>query len=227
MKRVVIVALILLSFVQPSMAQFSIQDTVYGWTGSSITLHDDINNTGSAGIMIYWRVIGTNFPANWKPGLGICDNTICFPSSVLSGSVQSSLYDPGLGLFDVMLDLSSDTTTTGTYWLTVRDSSATTVKNATFVIKRPPTSVTSYHTNNDDITIFPNPASDMLNISYSSGYDVKNIRICDIMGRVLIIKTVSGNNASINIRDLLAGNYFITMLNTENKILGIRSFSKQ
>jgi hypothetical protein len=62
--------------------------------------------------------------------------------------------------------------------------------------------------------IYPNPTSNVLNISNSNNTEINNISISDLNGRV--IKNVNGVT-SINVSDLNAGVYFVTIETTEGK----------
>ena len=58
--------------------------------------------------------------------------------------------------------------------------------------------------------VYPNPASNMLNINSKSGAPLKNVQITDLNGR--IVKTLNAGNVSetqINISDLNSGVYFL------------------
>lgn len=70
----------------------------------------------------------------------------------------------------------------------------------------------SFTMNNFDI--YPNPASSVLNISNTNNIEINNISITDLNGRV--IKNVNGNT-TINVSDLNAGVYFVTIESTEGK----------
>ncbi len=62
--------------------------------------------------------------------------------------------------------------------------------------------------------IFPNPASDILNIQYNSITDYK-IKITDTTGQTVLESKISGNT-KINIKNFTPGNYFILIISDEN-----------
>jgi Secretion system C-terminal sorting domain/Fibronectin type III domain len=106
-------------------------------------------------------------------------------------------------------------TTTGTYYVGFHNNTPTatgaTTNNFIFIDTF---SVTAQLSNDkfdsNSISIFPNPATDILNINGVEG--ITSLVINDINGRT--IKTVS-NATSINISDLNAGVYFVN-ITTEN-----------
>jgi hypothetical protein len=67
---------------------------------------------------------------------------------------------------------------------------------------------------NNDITIYPNPVKDLLNIQ--SKNEIVKAEIYDATGRIL--RTTSLNNNIINVSDLTKGNYVIK-LSTKDKIM--------
>ncbi|UGS24838.1 T9SS type A sorting domain-containing protein [Flavobacterium channae] len=77
--------------------------------------------------------------------------------------------------------------------------------------------------NSNSFTIYPNPVSNVLNISNSNNFDVKGISITDINGRV--VKNQTGSLTQVNVADLNAGVYFVTIEASEGKTT--KKFIKQ
>ncbi|MFM7895964.1 MAG: T9SS type A sorting domain-containing protein, partial [Flavobacterium sp.] len=71
--------------------------------------------------------------------------------------------------------------------------------------------------------VYPNPASNVLNISNANNYEIKNISVVDINGRV--VKNQAGSLTQINVSDLNAGVYFVTIEAAEGKTT--KKFIKQ
>jgi hypothetical protein len=72
-------------------------------------------------------------------------------------------------------------------------------------------------------SIYPNPTSSVLNISNPNSLEIKNISVVDINGR--IVKNQSDSLSQINVSDLNAGVYFITIEAAEGKTT--KKFIKQ
>ena len=72
-------------------------------------------------------------------------------------------------------------------------------------------------------SIYPNPTTSVLNISNNNNLDIKNISVVDINGRV--VKNQAGSLTQINVSDLNAGVYFITIEAAEGKTT--KKFIKQ
>jgi hypothetical protein len=67
----------------------------------------------------------------------------------------------------------------------------------------------------DSFLIYPNPTSSVLNISNPNSLEIKNISVVDINGR--IVKNQSDSLSQINVSDLNAGVYFVTIEAAEVK----------
>jgi hypothetical protein len=74
-----------------------------------------------------------------------------------------------------------------------------------------------------NINIYPNPTENFLNISNPNNVEIKNISVVDINGR--IVKNQSDSLSQINVSDLNAGVYFVTIEAAEGKTT--KKFIKQ
>lgn len=66
----------------------------------------------------------------------------------------------------------------------------------------------------ENFSLYPNPTSDVLNISSKNGLEMKEIKITDLSGR--IVKTLN-NTTTINVYDLSAGTYLIDITTNQGK----------
>jgi hypothetical protein len=68
--------------------------------------------------------------------------------------------------------------------------------------------------------LFPNPATDQLNITTKNECELVDARIVDLTGRTLFHQTVKSTEfiAKLNI-ELMNGAYFITLTNSVNEVL--------
>lgn len=66
----------------------------------------------------------------------------------------------------------------------------------------------------ENFNLYPNPASDVLNISSKNGLEMKEIKITDLSGRT--VRTLN-NATTINVSDLSAGTYLIDITTNEGK----------
>ena len=84
-------------------------------------------------------------------------------------------------------------------------------------------SSTQFVNDDNNLTIYPNPTTSILNISNNNNFDIKNISVVDINGRV--VKNQEGSLTQINVSDLNAGVYFVTIEAAEGKTT--KKFIKQ
>ena len=84
-------------------------------------------------------------------------------------------------------------------------------------------SSTQFVGGDNSFVIYPNPTKDLLNISNPNNFDINNISVTDINGRV--VKNQSGDLTQINVSDLNAGVYFVTIEAAEGKTT--KKFIKQ
>ncbi|HBD27293.1 T9SS type A sorting domain-containing protein [Flavobacterium sp.] len=73
------------------------------------------------------------------------------------------------------------------------------------------------------LEIYPNPTTSVLNISNNNNLDIKNISVVDVNGRT--VKNQAGSLTQINVSDLNAGVYFVTIEAAEGKTT--KKFIKQ
>ena len=66
----------------------------------------------------------------------------------------------------------------------------------------------------NNFDIYPNPTSNVLNISNRNNIEINTISISDLNGRVI---RNANSGTSINVSDLNAGVYFVTIETAEGK----------
>lgn len=216
-------------------AQFTNPDTVKAWAGAAPQFNAYITNTTSSNIAVDWKVIATDFPSDWISYLSICDNQTCQSNgggSIWNGSSGNSFhsgeYFPSVsGDFHLVNNFSS--VTPGTHWLTVsiKDSATSFTKTTTFIINHPTTGVTTVSRSNDDVTLYPNPVVNDVNVIFSQNAGIRNIAIYDVIGKAVSIFRVTGSSARMDVANLPTGVYFIRLLNEQGNIIATRKFNKQ
>ena len=75
----------------------------------------------------------------------------------------------------------------------------------------------------NSFVVYPNPTRDLLSISNPNNLDIKNISVVDVNGRM--VKNQAGSLTQINVSDLNAGVYFVTIEAAEGKTT--KKFIKQ
>lgn len=64
----------------------------------------------------------------------------------------------------------------------------------------------------DEITLYPNPVTSGLTLTFPSNYDQVELTLFDDNGKRIRKQTASGNTAYLNISDLIHGIYFIQIV---------------
>ena len=76
-----------------------------------------------------------------------------------------------------------------------------------YSIDRPVASTEDFFTSN--FSMYPNPASDVLNITSKNGISIESAQILDIHGRIVNQMNASSENVQINVSNLNSGVYFV------------------
>jgi gingipain R len=61
----------------------------------------------------------------------------------------------------------------------------------------------------EQLSIYPNPATDAITISWNAGLEVENVRILDVSGKEVSLATAIENGANLNIATLSSGMYIV------------------
>jgi Secretion system C-terminal sorting domain len=217
-------------------------DTVYATVRGASIIHDDITNTTATQFKLRWHVLATDFPADWltPTAFGICDNLTCLANSgdtllwrtatSTSGSnFLSDFYMPSVpGLFDLNLDLSA-ATTLGSHWVTIAitDPGSFYTKNITFVINKLPLGIKELQNTGAELTIYPNPARNDLNVVYDDLEDVKSIVLYNIIGKAVKVYRVNTTSANLNLENVPSGIYFLRLFDSKGSLLVTRKFTRE
>ncbi len=210
-------------------------DTVYQTVSGAGDVLDPVTNKTSSLLTIQWHVIASDFPANWLPTTGVCDNNNCYINSksvtLWNGSFGSTFtsnpYAPdSAGLFSMSITL-ADTCSTGTHYMTASLTGGGTTKTVTFIITHNPAAVPTVNKNDDNIVVYPNPAKNQLNVIFNANTDAKTIAICNLIGNVVSVFKVNGNSAGMNIENLPTGVYFMRVMNSQGAVISTRRFAHQ
>lgn len=68
---------------------------------------------------------------------------------------------------------------------------------------------------NNDFSVFPNPATDAINLRFSNNMQINSAQIFDLSGRMVLDASVT--NQSIDVKSLSTGSYILTVKNTEGQ----------
>jgi hypothetical protein len=73
--------------------------------------------------------------------------------------------------------------------------------------------------------MYPNPASDVLNIQLPSGTDKAEVGVYDYTGRLVSSKTISSNDSTLDVQNISKGIYILRV--TTNTKIGVQRFIKK
>ncbi|MCF8448612.1 MAG: T9SS type A sorting domain-containing protein [Taibaiella sp.] len=212
---------------------FSAQnDTVYLNLNLIDNVHNNIVNNSSNTVEIEWKAIQSNFPSDWSANTGICDNVNCITGNGIWSPTTATLNESTSSTSnDFRLQVALGATPThGTYYMKVKLTNKAVPNDTaivTFIVSKNATSVSSVKASGD-ISIYPNPALNALNVVYSSIPDVKNIAIYSIIGRQMnMYRVTNESSASLNVETLPSGIYFIRLINSRGDVVTTRKFTKQ
>lgn len=91
------------------------------------------------------------------------------------------------------------------------------------VIKHDPNYNSVYNADGVSLSVFPNPAKEVLNITSSSDLSNANITIYDMTGRAVIAQSLA-NNGQVNVAHLAGGTYTYSILNAKREIISRGKF---
>ena len=237
MKKIIplILGLFMLAAAKQSSAQsFSIdKDTVYYVVHSSADIKAKVTNTTSSNLNLDWKITGHSLPNDFiNAGFGICDNFTCYNYNTTSDyddNKESTLASTQFMDLKLQVYLESVAGNGNPWYITVTliDSATMYSEPVTFAVTKWTTNVPSIAKSNN-INMYPNPASDELNVIFDPGVGVKNITVYNLIGKaVTVYKTTSNSSAKLNIENLPSGVYFIRLSDNQGRVVANRKFTKQ
>ncbi|RYY19403.1 MAG: T9SS type A sorting domain-containing protein [Chitinophagaceae bacterium] len=232
MKRTLLLIFTAFSLLSNATGQtYSVQhDTVSQSSSGTSTmyLHNYITTTQAA-VPISWKITGHNLPADWinNPDMGLCDNNLCYGSAYFSNGMWNIDTVKSTKAIDMKLQVKPDGGHTGTYYVSVnvRDMPSTINSTITYIINKWPTGVTTVTRSEDNVTIYPNPAREALNVVFDESLGVKNIAVYNLIGKIVSIYKVSSNSAKLDLTDIPTGIYFVRLMNAQGQIVATRRFT--
>jgi hypothetical protein len=76
-----------------------------------------------------------------------------------------------------------------------------------------------------ELNVFPNPASDVINITSAKNLAGYNFQVLDVTGRVISTTTLTGETTSVFVADLAKGNYIYKITDKNNGLVKQSKFS--
>lgn len=205
------------------------------WYGTGYLVDVKVYGTNktSSPLTMHWNIINFKKDAGWKFE-NVCDNKDCLVEAepgLVDGSKTFSTnpVDPGLNCeFKLTWDGDGAAMYT-TATATLQIQGGTTVDTATFVATKKPAGITTAILKNDDIAIFPNPASNYVDVVYNPSADVKTIAFYNLIGKVVgVYKVTDRNSARCEFtNDMPSGIYIMRIADSRGNVIATRKITRQ
>jgi hypothetical protein len=231
MKKLILLGLFI-SFTASTFAQITLwKDTVevinLNKPQSNLPLFDTLYNNTNAPITITWNKLSDNLLSGWT-GTGICQDGTCF--SYDNTPHNFTIPANGKGEIDVMMSIAANATN-GCSYVTVEFSEPGVIgkKNIVYKFCTNMTASTKDFTNNNVVTIFPNPASNFINLNILDN-KVSNIDVVNIIGKKIAhfeIDASTPNPMRIPLDNIAKGIYLMQFSDNNGKLMGVKRVTKQ
>lgn len=186
-------------------------------------------------------LISTTSDADWFKFTTTSPNTnIKIALTTLPGDYDIRLYNSGKSQLAISQNggttseqIIRNTTSAGTYYIKVYGYAGANSTTQCYTL-RVNVGSTTFRTMDDqviedavavaDMIVYPNPATDMVNVAFNTTQTEKtSIRIFDMVGRTVHTEDFTAesglNKVNINLHDVVKGIYFVELTNSNNKIV--------
>lgn len=200
--------------------------------GDGVAIPNYIKNISANPIRIKWRIVNYNFPTGWQFD-GLCDDVQCYTAAggILNGIYKrTGVIAAGATIADFHAIITDTAATVGSSAFVraeLTDTATNYTRTVTFIATRNTLGVSTVVSYDDEVELYPNPAHNAVNITFSAAARVKNIAIYNLIGKVVSVYRVTGNSAKLEIDDLPAGIYFARLTDVEGKLVATRKFTHQ
>lgn len=239
MKRVALLSLLFVilagSYSKAQTFTLSKDTSKVPWTfmGYLVEVHILAENKTSSSMTLNWKVTSSSHDPGWAFD-AICDNASCLyasESGLLDGAKSFNTFPISAGSdCDFKVTFDGDAAATGTKaTLAVEFTDGTTTKPGVFYAYKMGSNVSTFFRTDDEIAVFPNPASNYIDVHYSSNSDVKTISIYNLIGKVVnVYKVTDKNSARCQFtNDMPSGIYLIRISDSKGKVIATRKFTRQ
>lgn len=233
-KIVYLLALPFLFIANTASAQsFTMQkDTASSAAFGYADIYNKLTNTTSDTISVRWRIIAETLPQSWKDhgSFGLCDNVQCYPPAILSGSVQVTDTIGAGKQMDLKMQFdatSSSVTPGGPYYIVTEIAHGTTMDTVVYKLNKWATNVAKTNADKDEVTLYPNPAKDEVNITFNKELGVKTIAIYNLVGKQMAAYRTNNNSAKLDIDKIPSGIYFVRLMDNTGRVVATRRFTHQ
>ena len=222
-----LVVLSLTSFAQTIWKDTVVKDGILK-DGSTHNLYDTIYNNTASPITISWnRTPATEVLLSGWTGVGICDaysgGGTCYSWTISAGINTFEILPGEKATIDVQMKAAA-TAIDGTTIVNVNTS----VGPMTFKFISWPTATKDFD-NSNFVNIYPNPATDYVNIILNDKH-ITNINVVNVIGRRIAKFSVDANKKDdirVPLDKVANGIYLLQFADANGKVLGVRRVTKQ
>lgn len=163
---------------------------------------------------------------------GICDNITCRSENGPWFSCVPQDGNPFDNAHNMLLEVNVYAPTdglngTGTYHVQVKTTNQT--DTAVFILNKYPLGVSNVIMTEKSIALYPNPASNLLNVFVDNKLKVKQISVYNIIGKeeTILNKTDNQEVSTLNLSQYSSGIYLIRFNDANGNTVATRKFTKK
>ena len=197
-----------------------------------IELVNHLTNITNSPISINWKVVSVSIPNDWKV-VGMCDNNTCYSDELILNGTNtppptSPIAPAGNSLFDLRIYVPV-TGTSGTGIVKARTNTLGQADTLVFIVNKTGTSVSTIKLDDKRVSLYPNPATGILQVFVDKNLGANSISIMNITGaQSLVAAAAKGKEVThLDIHALAAGMYTVRINDVNGNTITTRKFVKK
>lgn len=200
-------------------------DTVtQAYTPGDMFIYNYLKSNTGAPITLSWRISTVDTTGGWH-FVGFCDNDLCYNApAVLSGSYTPTYGTEFEDFHAVLNGDDAEMNSSASVTVRVTDNETSFTRFLTFIAYKSPTGVTITKADKK-ISMWPNPATENLNISFSPEAGIRYAAVYNTIGKVVGQYRIQGNSAKLDVSNLPAGVYMLRLSNGQGQMVSTKRFT--
>lgn len=175
-------------------------------------------NTGSSKILLKWERVFVNLPVGWT--YTSCDNSFCYGGVPVGPNTMDSVSIGGQGFVGVDVDPANISGVGIVKIYVYQDGYYSQGDTLTWNISTTAVGINEINASSS-IKIFPNPVSNLLNVTFENNQEIISTYIIDALGNKIKTVKLFNTNNTIDFSDLTAG-YYNLIIETSSEVLNKR-----
>jgi hypothetical protein len=197
-----------------------------------LELANHVTNITGNPITISWKVVSVAIPSDWKV-VGMCDNNTCYSDPLIVNGTNtppptSPIAAGGNSLFDLRI-YAPKSGVSGTGTVKVRTNTLSQTDTLVFIVNKTATSISTIQLDDKRVSLYPNPATNTLQVYTDKTLNPESISIVNITGVQNITTSVEKGKevTNIDINTLASGMYMVKVTDTKGRMITARKFVKK